>query len=419
MKTVKRYVDELVGAARDARRPLASASTAKKNEALLSCADAMLARADELAGANAADIAAARKARLGNAFLDRLTLSEARIRGLAEGLRTVGALPDPVGRVLWGTRRPNGLSIRKVSVPIGVIFMIYESRPNVTAEAAGLCLKSGNPVILRTGREALQSSLAIHRLIADTIENAGLPAGSVQLVDTPDRAVVGELLGRDDAIDLVIPRGGKSLIRRVAEESSIPVIKHYEGICHTFVDASADVTMAVEVCMNAKVQRPGVCNAMETLLVHRGIARRFLPRLAKRMVSAGVELRGCPRTRKIVRSVKAATERDWRTEYLAPILSIRVVDSTEQAIEHIETYGSAHSDAIITRDLASAALFERDVDSSAVFVNCSTRFNDGGEFGMGAEIGISTDRLHARGPMGLEELTIYKYVVEGDGQVRS
>ena len=352
-------------------------------------------------------------------MLDRLTLSSERICDMAEGLRVVAGLPDPVGRTLAGWCRPNGLSIRRVAVPIGVILMIYEARPNVTAEAAALCLKSSNVAILRGGKEAIHTNLAIGAVMADCLKKAGLPPAAIQLVETTDRAVVGQLLARGDAIDLVIPRGGKGLIERVARESSIPVIKHFEGVCHTFVDKDADLEMALAICMNAKVQRPGVCNAMETLLVHKGIAKKFLPRLAQEMKAAGVELRGCPKTRTILPKTKAARKSDWTTEYLDLTLSIRVVESVEEAIDHIETFGSHHSDAVVTKNYENAQRFVREVDSSAVFVNCSTRFNDGGQFGLGAEIGISTDRLHARGPMALEELTIYKYVVEGDGQIRS
>jgi len=415
----KRYVGRLVKRAGAAARSLAGASTSQKNDALSLMADALVAKESELRSANRQDLAAAEKAGLPSAMLDRLTLSEKRITDMADGLRTVAGLPDPVGRVEAGWKRPNGLSIRRVRVPIGVILMIYESRPNVTADAGGLCLKSGNVAILRGGKEAIHSSLAVASIMAGCLEKVAIPPAAIQLVDTPDRAVVGELLSRSDAIDLVIPRGGKALIERVTRESTIPVIKHYEGICHTYVDAGADVKMAVDVCLNAKVQRPGVCNAMETLLVHEKTAPRFLDKLAAAMKEAGVELRGCPRTRKILTGIKAAKRSDWLTEYLDLILSIRIVDGLDEAIDHIETFGSHHSDAIITANYENVQRFTREVDSSAVFVNCSTRFNDGAQFGLGAEIGISTDRLHARGPMGLEELTTYKYVVEGTGQIRT
>ena len=418
MQDTKRYVDRMVTRARRAVPTLATASTSQKNAALEATADALLGRTDELRAANEKDLESGARVGLSRAMLDRLTLTDARIAAMAQGLRVVAGLPDPVGRVESGWRRPNGLEIERVRVPIGVILMIYESRPNVTADAAGLCLKSSNVAILRGGKEAIHSSLAIHAVMADCLEATSLPRTAVQLVDTPERAVVGELLTRNDAVDLVIPRGGKGLIERVTRESRIPVIKHYEGICHTFVDADADVGMALSICMNAKVQRPGVCNAMETLLVHERIARRFLPKLAAKMREAGVELRGCPKARAILPGIKAARKSDWATEYLDLVLSIRVVAGPDEAIEHIEQYGSHHSDAIVTRNYENAQRFTREVDSSAVFVNCSTRFNDGGQFGLGAEIGISTDRLHARGPMGLEELTIYKYVVRGDGQVR-
>ena len=419
MKNPRTYVNRLLAGARRARPLLACASTAQKNDALLDMADRLLAHAPALHRENDRDIQLARGARLSDAMIDRLTLTDARIQAVAHALRAIAALPDPVGNIISGWRRPNGLLVRKVRVPIGVILVIFESRPNVTADAAALCLKSSNPVILRGGKEALHSNLAIRRVLADSLEAVRLPQTAIQLVDTPDRAVVGELLTAADRIDLVIPRGGKALISRVVRESSIPVIKHFEGICHIFVDASADVRQALAICLNAKVQRPGVCNAMETLLVHRKIAPRFLPRLAAKMGDAGVQLRACPETRRIIPTARSASAKDWRTEYLDLILNVRIVDDLDQAVEHIAEFGSAHSDAILTRDLDAARRFTRDVDSSAVFVNCSTRFNDGGELGLGAEIGISTDRLHARGPMGLEELTTYKYIVEGDGQIRA
>jgi len=414
----EKYVSGLLVNARRAAATLAVASTAQKDAALLRAADGLLARAGELQEANAADVASAESAGLSAAMLDRLRLTDRRIREMAEGLRTVAQLRDPVGEIISGWTRPNGLRIEKVRVPIGVILMIYESRPNVTADAAGLCLKSGNAVILRGGKEAIRSNLAIHAVIVEALRSAGLDADAVQMVNTPDRAVAELLLRAEGRIDLVIPRGGEGLIRAVAEKARVPVIKHYKGVCHTYVDAAADPDLAEKVCCNAKLQRPAVCNAMETMLVHREVAQSFLPRIAERMKSAGCELRGCERSRAVVDGIKPASPADWDTEYNDLVLNVRVVDSLDEAIEHIARHGSQHSDAIVTRDLEAARAFAARVDSSAVFINTSTRFNDGGQFGFGAEIGISTDKLHARGPMALPELTSYKYVVTGSGQVR-
>ena len=412
------YVAELLRRAREAAASLAVASTAKKDAALLRAAEGFLAAGDRIMTANGEDIAAVEAAGLSPAMIDRLRLNDKRIQEMAEGLRTVASLRDPVGEVIGGWTRPNGLRIEKVRVPLGVILMIYEARPNVTADAAALCLKSGNAVILRGGKEALRTNLAIHAVLDEALRSAELDRYCAQVVDTPDRETLNLLLQAEGKIDLVIPRGGEGLIRTVTEKSRVPVIKHYKGVCHTFVDASADLGMAEKVCLNAKMQRHAVCNAMETLLVHSAIAHRFLPRIASELTSAGCELRGDDRCRAIVPGMKTATEEDWYTEYNDAILSIRVVESLDEAIRHIAKYGSQHSDAILTRDLANAREFAARVDSSAVFVNTSTRFNDGGQFGMGAEIGISTDKLHARGPMALPELTSYKYVVYGDGQVR-
>ena len=403
--------------ARGAARVLATVPTEKKNAALRRMASLLRERAAEIIAANAGDVEKAKD--LSSAMQDRLRLDEERIEKMAAGVEQVADLPDPVGEVLKETTRPNGMKIRKVRVPIGVIAMIYESRPNVTADAASLCFKSGNACILRGGKESINSNLAIGKVLCDALEAEGLPAAAVQVISTTDRAAVGELLKLDDLVDLIIPRGGKGLIRRVVEESTIPVIKHYEGICHVYVDRAADLDMAHDIAMNAKVQRPGVCNAMETLLVHRDVAAEFLPRIAKSLAEAGVELRGCEESRRLVPKMKPVTEEDWRTEYLDLILSVRVVESVKAAIDHIEEYGSRHTDAIVTKDEGAARSFLDRVDSSCVFHNVSTRFSDGFEFGMGAEIGISTDKLHARGPMGLEELTSYKYVVTGDGQLRS
>jgi glutamate-5-semialdehyde dehydrogenase len=418
MAELEEYVSQLVSQAREAAASLAVASTATKDAALLKAADALVKRTPEIIAANKQDHQAALDDKIKPSMLDRLRLTRERIAEMAEGLRAVAALRDPVGEIIGGWTRPNGLRIEKVRVPLGVILMIYEARPNVTADAAALCLKSGNAVILRGGREALRSNLAIHATLAGAVSEAGLDPHAVQMVDTPDRAVADLLLRAEGKIDVVIPRGGEGLIRAVAEKSRIPVLKHYKGVCHTFVDASADLDMAVNVCLNAKVQRPSVCNAMETMLVHAAIAKKFLPRIAAKLKKAGCEMRGDERARKIVKGMKPATEADWATEYNDLILSIRVVDSLDEAIRHIARYGTQHSDAILTRDLSSAREFAARVDSAAVFINTSTRFNDGAQFGMGAEIGISTDKLHARGPMALPELTSYKYVVYGDGQIR-
>ena len=408
---------ELAEKAREAARALATVPTEKKNAALRRMAASLRERAAELVEANRKDLAAGDA--LSSAMKDRLKLDKKRVGKMAVGLEQVAELPDPVGEVLRETTRPNGLRIRKVRVPIGVIAIIYESRPNVTADAASLCLKSGNATILRGGKESINSNLAVGRVLSDALVAEALPAGAIQVVSTTDRAAVGELLKLDELIDLIIPRGGKGLIERVVEESTIPVIKHYEGICHVYVDEAADLDMAHAIAMNAKVQRPGVCNAMETLLVHRAVAADFLPRIAASMKEAGVELRGCEESRELVPEMEPVTEEDWRTEYLDLVLSVRVVEGPGEAIDHIEAYGSHHSDAIVTKDEAAAKEFLDRVDSSCVFHNTSTRFSDGYEFGLGAEIGISTDKLHARGPMGLEELTSYKYVVLGGGQLRS
>jgi glutamate-5-semialdehyde dehydrogenase len=397
---------------------MALVSTAEKNKWLSAAADAILARADEILAANARDVAVAPEFGLNAAAVDRLTLTASRLAAAAEGLRQIAALPDPVGQVLETGVRPNGLEVRKVGVPIGVVFFVYESRPNVTLDAAGLCIKSGNAVILRGGKEAIHSNAALHRILADELARCGLPEHAVQLVPTTDRQAVGHLLALGHLIDLAIPRGGKSLIERVAAEATMPVLKHYDGICHIYVDAAADLDMAERIIVNAKCQRPGVCNAAESLLVHRTVAEEFLPRIGAALSNRGVEIRGCPESRRHVPGAKAASEADYRTEYLDLILSMKVVDSLDDAIAHIDRYGSKHTDAIVTRDRATAEEFTHRVDSSAVVVNASTRFNDGFELGLGAEIGISTDKFHARGPCGLRELTTYKYVIVGDGQVR-
>ena len=418
---MKNTVDGLTRKAREAAVKLAALPASVKNRALMAMARGLRTGGKEILAANVRDMSAARRAGITGALLDRLRLDSKRIREMARGLEEVAALPDPVGRVIRRWTRPNGLKIAKVRVPIGVIAIIYEARPNVTADCAGLCIKSGNSVILRGGSEAIRSNRAIFRRLDQAGRKAGLPAGAVQLVWDTDRRLVDLLLAQVGGVDLVIPRGGEGLIRQVVAKARVPVIKQYKGICHTFVDASADLKKAEEISFNAKVQRPGVCNAMETLLVHERIAPVFLPSMARRYVDAGVELRGDAVTRKILKGlpVKPATEKDWATEYLDLVLSVRVVPSLKEALDHIRRYGSNHSEAIVTRSKAHAAEFLKAVDAACVYVNASTRFTDGGQFGLGAEIGVSTDKLHARGPMGLEELTTYKYEVLGSGQVRA
>ena len=390
-----------------------------KNRALLAIARGLESRPGEILAANRQDIEAAKTAGLSAALIDRLTLTDQRMAMMAQGLREVTGLPDPIGEVIETTTRPNGLRIEKIRVPLGVVAMIYESRPNVTVDAAGLCLKAGNVVVLRGGSEAVRSNLALAACIRSALAEAGLPADAVQIIESTDRAAVMELVRLDRLVDVVIPRGGEAMIRSIIEQATVPVISHGKGVCHVYVDAAADLEMAEAIAFNAKVQRPGVCNAMETLLVHEAVADRFLPRIAERYRSAGVELRGDDATRRLVPGAHPATEEDWSTEYLDLILSIRVVKNLEEAVFHIAAYGSDHSDAIVTRDEAAARRFMDEVDSACVFWNASTRFTDGGEFGMGAEIGISTQRLHARGPMGLRELTTVKYRVYGSGQVRA
>ncbi|MBI2194344.1 MAG: glutamate-5-semialdehyde dehydrogenase [Planctomycetes bacterium] len=412
------YVRSVVRRARHAARGLATLDSGRKDRALLQMAQALHQAVPELMSENRKDVQAGQAAGLPAALLDRLTLNEKRIAAMASGLEQIAALPDPVGRVLDGWSRPNGLQIQQVRVPIGVIAIVYESRPNVTADAAGLCLKSGNASILRGGKEALRSNLAIHGLLARCLKECGLSPHAIQMIDRTDRSVVKHLARSDGWVNLIIPRGGEGLIRAVAEEATVPVMKHYKGVCHVYVDRDADLDMARSITVNAKVQRPGVCNAAECLLVHRDVARAFLPSAAAELRAAHVELRACPETRCIVRGLIPAQASDWGREFLDLILAVRVVHSLQEAIDFINTYGSGHSDAIVTRNLTAAAEFTRQVDSAAVFVNASTRFTDGYEFGMGAEIGISTDRLHARGPVGLRELTTYKYIVHGTGQIR-
>ena len=414
--------DQMANVARDARKAaqtLGSLSASVKNELLQRMARALLDGQEQLSEENEKDLAAARKAGLAPAMVDRLVLDAARIRAMADGLREVAELPDPVGEVTGMQRRPNGLLVGRMRVPLGVIGIIYESRPNVTADAAGLCLKSGNAVILRGGKEALHSNLAIGAILRNQLERMGLPAASLQVIETTEREAVLELLKREDEIDLIIPRGGEGLIHFVSEHSRIPVIKHYKGVCHTFVDASADFAQAEKICINAKVQRPGVCNAMETLLIHQDIAETFIPRIASVMRSHGVELRGCPVTREFAPQTAAASEDDWYAEYLDLTLAVKVVENLEEAIDHIRTYGSLHTEVIVTRDYENAQRFLNEVNSSVVMVNASSRFSDGNQLGLGAEIGISTTKLHSFGPMGLEDLTTRKFIIYGDGQVRS
>jgi glutamate-5-semialdehyde dehydrogenase len=405
-------------AARLAARIVARASTDTKDRCLRGAATRLRKNGARVLEANHNDVQRARDAGLSPALLERLTLSASRIEAMANGLDEVAGLPDPVGETIAQWRRPNGLEISQVRIPLGVVGIIYESRPNVTADAAALCLKAGNAVILKGGSEALETNGVIAAMLAEAATAAGLPTTAVQLVATADREAVQVLLKQNQYIDVIVPRGGQGLIRAITESSTIPVIQHYAGVCHTYVDEYADVAMAERICFNAKVQRPGVCNAMENMLVHAAVAPKFLPSMIRGFAQAGVEIRGCERTRRIVPGIHPASEDDWRTEYLDLILAVKVVDSLDEAIEFINTHGSGHSDAIVTEQTAHARRFLAEVDSAAVYVNASTRFTDGYEFGFGAEVGISTNRLHARGPMGLRELTTYKYVVYGNGQTR-
>ncbi|MFO1281356.1 MAG: glutamate-5-semialdehyde dehydrogenase [Burkholderiales bacterium] len=415
---VAAYMRGVGEAARAASRALARAETAAKDRALIAMAAAIRRDPAALVAANAEDVSAARAAGHDAAFVDRLTVTPGTIAAMAEGLEQIAALPDPVGEISELRYRPTGIQVGMMRVPLGVVGIIYESRPNVTADAAGLCLKAGNATILRGGSEAIRSNTAIAACVHEGLRAAGLPESAVQVVATTDRAAVGHLIADEKHVDVIVPRGGKSLIERISREARVPVIKHLDGVCHVFIDAAADPGMAIRIADNAKTQRYSPCNTMETLLVHAGIAARVLPPLAEIYLRKGVELRGCERSRAIVPAMKPATEQDWFEEYLAPILAVRVVDSLDAAIDHIATYGSQHTDAIVTNDHASAMRFLREVDSSSVMVNASTRFADGFEYGLGAEIGISTNKLHARGPVGLEGLTSRKWVVLGSGQVR-
>ena len=412
------YVNELVASARRAALAMLSVSTDEKNRALETIAEALEQRTDFLKAENAKDLAAATSGGLAQAMVDRLTLSDKTLAGMIKGVRDIAALGDPVGHLDKEWTTDAGLRIRKVRQPIGVIVVIYESRPNVTVDSGALCLKSGNAVILRGGKESIHSNRALAAVIADALANTAVDAAAIQVVDTIDRAVVGELLKRDGEIDLVVPRGGYELIHRVVTESHIPVIKHYEGVCHVYVDAECDLDLAKKVVVNSKAQRTAVCNAAETLLLHNDLPDKDLGEILTALTDAGVELRGDEEVCRRFDGVKPASEEDWGTEYLDLILAVKIVDNLSSAIRHINQYGSKHSDAIITTNDAHAQRFCEEVDAAGVFVNCSTRLHDGGVFGMGAEIGISTDKLHARGPMGLEDLTIYKYLVHGTGQIR-
>lgn len=415
---VKHYMQQLGQQARQAGREISKADSGRKNLALLKIAEALSASSAELARENQKDLQAGKDNGLDAASLDRLELTPARIEAMVEGLNQVAALPDPVGEISHLSYRPSGIQVGQMRVPLGVIGIIYESRPNVTIDAAALCLKAGNACILRGGSESIHSNRAIAQCIGKGLAEAGLPLAAVQVVETTDRAAVGELITLKDYVDVIVPRGGKSLIERISAEATIPVIKHLDGICHVYIDGKADLDKAVAIAMNAKTHRYGVCNAMETLLVAESIAGQVLPILAEKYAEKGVELRGCLRTCSLVKKAVRATEADWHTEYLAPILSIKIVADIDEAIAHINQYSSAHTEAIVTEDYTLARRFLREVDSSSVMVNASTRFADGFEYGLGAEIGISTDKLHARGPVGLEGLTSLKYIVLGDGHIR-
>lgn len=417
-QSLQQYMQQMGEQAKAAAAILANAEPALKNDALLAIAETLLKQSGIIKKANAVDMEQGRKDGLDDAMLDRLELNDERIEGMVEGLKQVSMLPDPIGEISEMDYRPSGIQVGKMRVPLGVIGIIYESRPNVTIDAAALCLKSGNATILRGGKEALHSNQAIAQCIQQGLRYVGLPEQVVQVINTTDRAAVGLLITMNDAIDVIIPRGGKGLIERVSREATIPVIKHLDGICHVYIDDQADPDMAFDIALNAKTRRYGVCNAMETLLIAKTIADTILPRLSKAYRQKGVELRGCERSRQHEPDMKTATEEDWETEYLAPILSIRIVDDMQQAVEHINRYGSHHTDSMVSENYSRARKFLRTVDSSSVMINASTAFADGFEYGLGAEIGISTDKIHARGPVGLKGLTSQKYIVFGDGHIR-
>ncbi len=416
--SIESAIVKMAKEARTASAEIAKCPSNKKNDVLFGIADQIENQASNIQEENQKDLSLAKEMGISDAMIDRLTVTDVTIQSMAQGLKEVALLNDPVGSLTKAWIRPNGLEVSRMCIPLGVIGIIYESRPNVTIDAAGLCLKAGNAAILRGGSEALHSNRALASIIGQVLGNAGLPKTAVQVVPVRDRKAVNILLKQEEYIDLIIPRGGEGLIRFVVEHSTIPVLKHYKGVCHVYVDEGADLEMANEICFNAKVQRPGVCNAMETMLVHKSMVQAFIPKMAERFVKAGVEIRGCPETCRILPMAKKASEDDWREEYLDLILAVKVVEDMDQAISHMEKYGSSHTEAIVTADYERARCFVREVDSSVVLVNASTRFNDGGELGLGAEIGISTSKLHAFGPMGVEELTTTKFVVFGDGQVR-
>jgi len=415
---MKNKILKILNDAKDASRVVAGVSTENKNKALSQMAKALLKNCRYILLQNAKDVVIAKKKGLSDAMIDRLRLTNKRIKDMAQAIKSVHGLKDPVGEVLRKWKRPNGLLIKKVRVPIGVLGIVYESRPNVTSDCAALCIKSGNACVLRGGSEAINSNLAIHRSITSGIEKFGIPREAIGMINVTDRAAVEAMLHADEYIDLIIPRGGESLIKHVAKNSRVPVVKHYKGVCHLYVDRSADLKKAKEIVLNAKVQRPGVCNAIENLLVHKDVARKFLPEAARALEEADVELRGCEKTRKILGGIRAATDKDWYEEYLDLTLAIKIVNNVEEAIAFINKYGSRHSDAIVTKNKKAVDKFLNNVDSACVYLNASTRFTDGHQFGMGAEIGISTDKIHARGPMALEELCTYKYIILGSGQIR-
>ncbi|NIN92896.1 glutamate-5-semialdehyde dehydrogenase [bacterium] len=415
---IMKKTEEMARKAKLAASAMANLSTSLKNKALLAMAKAIQEKAEDIISKNRIDVKEAKEKGLAISLIDRLTVNDKRISNMSKGLREIAELPDPVGEVIEHKVRPNGLRIDKVRVPLGVVAIIYESRPNVTCDAAGLCLKAGNAVILRGGSEAINSNMIIAKVLQEAAYSSGIPQGAIQLVETTDREAVSQLVKMDGFIDVVIPRGSEEMIKKIKANATVPVIGHGKGLCHIYVDKSADLRMAERICFNAKVQRPGVCNAMETLLVHKDIAGEFLPGMIKKFEEAKVEIRGDEKTKSILSHVKSAREEDWSTEYLDLILSVKVVDSLSEAIDHINKYGSMHSEAILARDKDAAQKFLKEVDASSVFWNASTRFTDGGEFGMGAEIGISNQKLHARGPMGVRELTSTKFVIYGDGQIR-
>ncbi|QDT98957.1 glutamate-5-semialdehyde dehydrogenase [Gimesia aquarii] len=412
------YTQQLAHQARDASRKLVSANGNQKNDWLCRMIELIRERTPELLEANEKDLKQAPEYGLTEASIDRLKLTDARLQGIVTALQEITALPNPIGEIIGSNMRPNGLLVTQVRVPLGVVFFIYESRPNVTIDAAALCVKSGNAVILRGGKEAFHSNMALYGLLQQGLKDVGLPEQSVQLVETTDREAVGHFLKLGNLIDVTIPRGGKGLIERVAKDATMPVIKHFDGVCHVYLDQAADSELAVSITVNSKCQRPGVCNAAESLLVHADIAKTIFPQVAAALLEQGVELRCCPRSMELINDGQLATDDDYATEYGAMIMSVKIVDSMDAAIQHIHQYGSGHTESIVTTNLAAAEKFTTEVDSAAVIVNASTRFNDGGEFGLGAEIGISTDKFHARGPCGLNELTSYKYVAHGAGQIK-